>query len=93
MSKSFDFIDDFIKKLLWRNAFSDTMITTLHQPCPPREGGGGACDAPVLPAWIISPAVLCTGNTKSSQPGDATAAGAKPPGASDRFEDFPGKLN
>ncbi len=63
------------------------MITPLRQPCPP-QGGGGACDTPVLPVCIISPAVLCTCNTKSSQPGDATAAGTKPLRASESFEDF-----
>jgi hypothetical protein len=43
----------------------------LRQPCP--IGGGGACDAPLLPEPEISPR-LRTGTTAQSHPGNATAA-------------------
>jgi len=69
------------KKLLCRKAFSEYMIAPpLRQPCP-RWGWGAYCDASAVPVQEISPR-LYTGNTAPSQPGDAPAAGAKPPRAS-----------
>ncbi len=66
--------------------FQINMITPLRQPCPPR-GGRGACDARYylnddLPRFCVQ--VIRDHRNR----GDATAAGEKPPGASESFEDF-----
>jgi len=62
------------------------MIALLRQPCP-RPWLGAHCDAPLVPEREISPQ-LHTGTTAQSQPGDARAAGAEPPGASELFKEF-----
>ena len=60
------------EKVLFDKSLLSLCCPPYASPAP--KGGGGVCDAPVLPK---PGAGLCTGNAASSQWGDAHAAGAK----------------
>jgi hypothetical protein len=70
---------NFYKNALVKSSFL-VMIAPLMPALPP-WGAGAYYDASVLREQEIFPR-LRTGNTAQSQPGDALAARAEPPGAS-----------
>jgi hypothetical protein len=73
--------------LLCRKPISRDIIAPLRaSPAP--IGGGGACDASVLPVQKFS-VFLCTGNTTLSQPG-RPSGGARPLERQMMLDDFYG---